>query len=102
VIDTATEELGRLAHAVRWVPGRRDGKRVHISTLIRWATSGVRGVKLETVRLGGALFTSREAIQRFAERLTAAQAGAPEPTRTVAAARRSHDAAMRACDEAGI
>ena len=43
-------------------PGR---KRVALQTLHRWRLHGVRGVKLETVLIGGLRCTSREAISRF-------------------------------------
>lgn len=35
---------------------------------------GVRGVRLEAVTIGGTTYTSREAIQRFSERLSGANA----------------------------
>ena len=41
-----------------------------ISAAYRWCQRGLRGVKLETIRVGGALITSREAVQRFANQLT--------------------------------
>lgn len=34
-------------------------------TLRRWTNHGVRGVKLETAKIGWRIFTSREAIGRF-------------------------------------
>ena len=47
----------------------------HISTLHRWRLRGVRGVKLETVLIGGRRFTSDEALSRFFARTTAAADG---------------------------
>ena len=52
------------------LPQRRRGKRPHVATLYRWAQRGLRGVRLETIRVGGTLCTSVEAIQRFFERLS--------------------------------
>ncbi len=46
--------------------------RPHISTIGRWVQSGCRGVKLESVLLGGRRYTSKEALQRFIERTTSA------------------------------
>lgn len=71
MIDLATETVFRLAEAPRYLPRGKSGKSVHISTVFRWAQRGVRGVKLETIRIGGALHTSTRALQRFAEDLTA-------------------------------
>jgi Protein of unknown function (DUF1580) len=48
---------------------KHRGKPVATSTLYRWATSGCRGVVLETTQLGGCKVTSMEALQRFTERL---------------------------------
>ena len=62
------EELLSLGQAGRSeIPGKPNP-----STLWRWHTRGVRGVKLETVVLGGRRWTSREAISRFAEASTRA------------------------------
>lgn len=74
MIAMAHEELLSLAEAAKdsRLPRRRAGKRPHVSTLYRWSKHGCNGVRLETIRFGGTLCTSIEAIQRFAEQLTAA------------------------------
>ena len=43
------------------VTGRRPDK----TTLYRWALRGVGGTKLETVRIGNRLLTSKQALTRF-------------------------------------
>jgi hypothetical protein len=48
----------------------RDGKRVHVGTLHRWRTRGLRGVHLHSVKLGGRWHTSVQALQRFFDSLT--------------------------------
>lgn len=45
---------------------------VNLSTVWRWATRGVRGVVLESLRIGGKRFTTEEAFVRFANALTRA------------------------------
>jgi hypothetical protein len=70
VIDLSREELLTLAQAGRVRPPGRKGRPLHPSTIYRWISRGLRGVRLEAIRLGGTLYTSREALQRFAERLT--------------------------------
>ena len=69
-IDIANEELLTPAGAAKRLPNRRAGRPIHISTVHRWMTTGVRGVVLESIRIGGALHTSLEALQRFADHLT--------------------------------
>jgi hypothetical protein len=86
------EELLSLAEAARAriVPPARGGKRVHISTLLRWISKGAPGpdgqrVYLEALRVPRGWLTSRDAIHRFVERLTPRPGGdAPKP-RTPAA-----------------
>lgn len=78
MIDMDREELIRLTEAV--FPGRP-----HYCTKVRWATRGVRGVRLETVLLGGVRHTSAEAIQRFHAKIN----GAPQPLPPQAAAERA-------------
>ena len=46
------------------------GRRVDNTTLYRWCLRGVGGVKLEHVRLGNRILTSRQAITRFIENRT--------------------------------
>jgi len=66
MIDIQNEKLRLLSQSAREIPGRP-----HISTVFRWWRHGVKGVKLETVLVGGRRFTSAEAIQRFIQRLSA-------------------------------
>jgi hypothetical protein len=72
MIDIQREELITLSEAAKFVPRRRRGRKVSTSTIYRWASkSGLRGVRLSTIRAGGALCTSVEALQRFFDELTA-------------------------------
>src|SRR3954447_15412589 len=71
VIDTTNETVVSLAQAADDLPRRRRGKKTHVSTLYRWATVGCRGVVLETIQIGATRCTSRKALQRFFERLSA-------------------------------
>ena len=73
MIDIQSETVISLNEAAKHpsLPRRRRGKRPHVSTLYRWSTAGIKGIKLETLRVGATLCTSLEAVQRFAERLTA-------------------------------
>lgn len=74
------ESIMTFSEAARTLP-RIDGKRVHASTIWRWAQRGIRGIRLETRRVGGRFFTSREALERF----TRALAELPPPGRQRAA-----------------
>jgi len=42
------------------------------STLVRWHTTGYKGVRLETVMVGGRRYTTKEALQEFADACTVA------------------------------
>ncbi|WP_182870877.1 DUF1580 domain-containing protein [Rhodopirellula sp. JC639] len=48
---------------------RTGGRKRHRSTLYRWMTRGVRGIRLESALFGGERVTSIEALSRFFERL---------------------------------
>src|SRR5262249_46768036 len=74
-IDLTTEATISLSQAARLLPLGRRGRPVTLSCLLRWVLSGIKAhsgevVCLEALRLEGRWITSREAIQRFAERLT--------------------------------
>jgi hypothetical protein len=68
------ESLLVLSLAAREVPGS-SGNGVHNSTVWRWALRGIRGIRLETVVIGGVRYTSREALDRFIRATTAAADG---------------------------
>jgi hypothetical protein len=70
MIDHRIEIVRSLTEAAAELPRRRGGKRVNVATLYRWASHGCRGVKLETIQIGGTRCTSVEALQRFFEALT--------------------------------
>jgi hypothetical protein len=63
------EAIVTLTGATQLLPARRRGKKVHVSCLYRWATTGIRGVRLETLQVGGTLCTSKQALERFFARL---------------------------------
>ena len=98
MFDIHTENLIPVKDIPRHAPGRP-----HIATGWRWIKRGCRGVRLETVLVGGRRFTSTEAIARFVEATTAAADGTyPVTSATTAAARRSHEQAERELDGDGI
>jgi hypothetical protein len=68
MIDLANEHLVTFSQAARLRPPGRLGRPTHTSTVYRWYSRGLRGH-----RLGGTLYTSCEALQRFAERLSGCQ-----------------------------
>ncbi len=68
-IDIHTENVAPLSRAARWVPPVRD-RHVHPATLWRWAHRGLRGIRLEVVKVGGSTCTSKEALARFFARLS--------------------------------
>lgn len=63
-LDFSREQAIPLSEVPRHVP-RRQGKKVHYSTVYRWATKGVRGRTLGTVLRGGLRFTTVEEVGRF-------------------------------------
>ena len=54
------ESLIPISAAPRHFPGRP-----HIATVHRYVGSGYRGIRLETIKVGGRRFTSKQAIERF-------------------------------------
>lgn len=74
MLDYAHDDLVALIDIPKVLPPR-NGKRVHKSTVFRWASRGVRGHTLETVAIGGRTFTSREALDRFLKALNAGSRG---------------------------
>ena len=96
-IDAHSESIITLSEARTAFPG---DKRLSLATLHRWRLKGVRGVRLETILIGGLRYTSREAISRF----IAAQNADESPTHVITPSRRKRlaEAAQAALSEAGI
>ena len=51
------------------VPDEIPGKQIHPTTVWRWSNRGVRGIRLEVVKVGYEIRTSRQAVRRFLERI---------------------------------
>jgi hypothetical protein len=90
-IDPLAPDVVSLAQAARLLPSLRGGRPVHPSTLWRWASSGVAGVRLPIIRVGGTACTSRQALRQFLADVEAARRPAPPeplaPTQPTAAER---------------
>jgi hypothetical protein len=108
VLDLTSETPLPLAAAAKLVPPGRNGKRTHLSTLLRWILQGAKSpsgeiVRLDAARLGSRWVTSREALQRFAAALTPRLEDEPMSSpRSPAARRRASDQAANELDKIGI
>jgi hypothetical protein len=100
-IDPTTETLRPFAEAARRLPPLRSSRPVSPATLWRWSAHGLKArgghtIRLETIRIGGTVCTSEEALARFFRALSADEEEgglAPAQTQTTAAAERILDAA---------
>lgn len=92
-IDISSETLLSFPEAAKRIPGHP-----HLSSLHRWRLHGVKGIKLETVKVGGRRYTSVEALHRFSEQTTAAADCRPVPPRSARQRKRSIEQAMREVD----
>ena len=70
MIDMNAESLIPLRDVPKLLPLRHGGKRIHLSAIYRWISRGIRGVRLDAIKVGGTTYTSSEAIQRFARGLS--------------------------------
>jgi hypothetical protein len=108
MFDLTTESPIRLHEAARIAGTGRAGRPIHSSTVFRWILTGVKSptgerVRLEGLRVGSHWVTSRQALQRFFERLTP-QLGQPTPQapRTPNARRRASERAAAELERVGI
>lgn len=78
------EQIISFGEAARLIP-QVNGKSVHSTSVWRWARKGLRGVRLDCLRIGGRFCTSMEAVERFgkamAELPTPNGNSAPPPAR---------------------
>jgi len=87
-----SHKLVPISQALAMFPGRRP----HISTVWRWGQKGVRGVKLEIVRVGGRAYVSLGAIDRFVSATSAGVTATGRRPNELPAQRRASIAAARA------
>ena len=81
-IDPLNEETISLAATARLLPRLRAGRPVSAATVWRWASHGLRGIRLETARIGGTTVTSPAALRRFFAALgDKPESPVPAPTR---------------------
>lgn len=101
--DNAPEHLIPLMQVPRlsWLPRRRNGKRLHVSTVFRWAQRGLHGVRLPVTQCGGTKCTTEADLRQFFAQLSAGGGDAPQ-VRTSAQRRRAMDRANRELEAAGI
>ena len=96
-----------LGEAARLLPAHRGSGRASPSTLWRWVISGAKAadgstVKLEAAKFGGRHLTTRHALARFAERLSAsAEVIAPRPVPSAERLRKRGEAASARLKEIG-
>ncbi|MCF7975530.1 MAG: DUF1580 domain-containing protein [Phycisphaerae bacterium] len=103
MIDLINENMIPLADVPGYLPKRPNGKKIHLSAIYRWAAKGIKGVVLETAKIGGASYTSLEAIKRFSDQLTIISRGADRINGTPVSRQREIDrAAQRVSIELGI
>jgi hypothetical protein len=74
---------------------RREG--VSICTTWRWASRGVRGIRLETFNIGGRRWTTDEAFARFVAGTTAAAGG--DANHSAARTNRQREAAIARAEQ---
>jgi len=60
-----TTTLMTLTQAAATLPHRRGGKKVSVATLYRWTTTGIRGMRLEYIQVGGTRCVSAEMLSEF-------------------------------------
>ena len=90
-------DLLTFPQAAAELPGRP-----HISTLHRWRQTGVKGVKLRTVRVGGKRMVDRISLQEFIDAVTAAADDEPTRSQTPHQRERAIELAERRAKELGV
>ena len=74
------QDLISLAEAARRLP-RIDGRKIAIPTIWRWCRRGLRGARLEYMRVGRRVCTTQAALRRFFNQLAELDERVPPPGR---------------------
>jgi hypothetical protein len=86
------EQVMTLVEAAGWLE-RRFGRRPNAASVWRWATKGIKGVRLATIALGRYRYTTVSALERFIAETSQPDAG---QDRVVAASKSKPHANARA------
>lgn len=78
MLDLSEQNLMSFAEVTRRLPPSPSGKKRHVATIHRWRRPGVRGVRLEAIRIGHQYFTSWSAVTRFVERISQSEPDSAE------------------------
>lgn len=101
-IDIHSDELLTFRDLAKALPPRRQGRPIHLSTIHRWRSRGLRGIKLEAVRIGGAWHTSWEAFARFCRALTDDQTISADTSRNLVVSNEDVEIAAATLDREGF
>lgn len=94
---TTGDKMLPLVKAVESVTGRR----VHLSTALRWAQRGCHGIRLKTWMVGGRRLTTERAVRAFVDATT--QATGPRPLKaTRSVSQRDRDVTSAELDLEGV
>jgi hypothetical protein len=99
-IEIGRDELLTLSQAARLFPQNHTGKPISPGAVWRWAQPGHVPL-LETIRVKRTYYTTRQALQAFAEACTVATGGSPPP-RSAGERSRSVSAAEALLDALGV
>jgi hypothetical protein len=102
MISVNDEHILTFSQLAKRLPRRRRDRPTSPSTVHRWRSRGVRGVRLEAVRIGGTWVTSLEAYERFCHAVTANTGGKVQVSPTEEQERDSTDQVNQQLDELGI
>jgi hypothetical protein len=93
-------EMFALADVPNRIPKGRNGKKRHLSRIHEWRSRGIRGVKLQAIRVGGAWCTCDLWLTEFFQRLSdpTIKTAANTPARIV----RAHREAEQMLEACGI
>jgi hypothetical protein len=101
MIDLLTEDVIDTQESADFMAELTRSK-THPRTIIQLIRCGSNGVRLEGLKLGKKWVTSRQAIQRFAEALTAKTMNRPIPSSDSQARSKAHERADRELSAAGL
>ena len=101
MIDIKEETLVPCSKVSDWCE-KHIGTKVNRSTVHRWRVRGARGVKLETLLVGGRRYTSEEALERFFHGSTSAADSGESTVSTARINEAAHRRAMKYLEAEGI
>lgn len=83
MLDFARDQIVPIGEVRLFLPRAASGKLRSTRSIYRWANTGLRGIILETVKIGGSTFVTHTALNTFFQKTAVPRPDPKEPAEII-------------------